>query len=464
MRLKDYREFIQFIQVNEALGDVPSNGSFSPFTKVMLGWCGFVPSEGGDKEIYNLGLRGKDVKGEYNLFTSVSPEDNGTKCVLTVLVQGDYLKDLIRGSQKGQFRGPKSKMLGDILLKLRLYSGGDHREAYLAPARLADKEANLYGSQKKAKEKWYTFIYKISLEDLISILPVWSDFMKHIGFAPNSRLTGSKNSNGDYFDSGILEKFIKAFNGESRESRRLEVIFPGTWNEYTALQWAKELGLMAPVFGSIEEGTEYLKKFTSLPYKFNEVIVGSHGEDSRAYSSMLKSINEPNTAEDEFETISGFLEQLAKVTNVDSKVYFTSCYGGNYEEKLVRLAKMIGCAVYASEGVNYLGFKSEKKRFWMATPNGAYKEVGGDPPFMITFEKGSFLSGIPILSKVISEDQINSIMNYYKSTIEEWEKFQKNPWSYTAQSCSEFLDKSVSKFKDLVSAPLKLAKKIWDSW
>jgi hypothetical protein len=68
MRLKDYREFIQSKRVNEALSDAPANGSFSPYTKVMLEWCGFSPSEGGNKEIYNLGLKGKDARGDYNLF------------------------------------------------------------------------------------------------------------------------------------------------------------------------------------------------------------------------------------------------------------------------------------------------------------------------------------------------------------------------------------------------------------
>jgi hypothetical protein len=159
-----------------------------------------------------------------------------------------------------------------------------------------------------------------------------------------------------------------------------------------------------------------------------------------------------------------FLNQLARVTEPDSKVYFTSCYGGDNEEKLVGMAKRLGCTVYASEGVNLLGFKSKKGKFWMAKPDGTYKDVGSEPPFTSTFAEGSILKGVAVVAKLVTQEQIDAISNYAERVSKEWKKFEKNPIGYTVDSCLEFLKNKANTISDVVTAPIKKAIEIWNAW
>jgi hypothetical protein len=462
-RIKGYPEFIKSIRMNESLSGVPANGQFSPYTKVMLNWCGFEPSES-SAEIYNLGIRGKDLDGEYNLFTSVAPEDGGAKCVFVILVQGDYLKDLIRGSQKKIFRGPKSKMLGDILLRLRKSSGGDYQESFVSKDK--DDDLKIYGSEKAADDKWYRFIYKTDIKDLIEIMPIWSDFMSYIGYAPKSEMKSNKLEEGKYFGSSIMGDFIEQFKLANPKIKRLEVIFPETWDEYAALQWAKEFGLLAPVFRSIKEGTEYLKSFDG--FKFDEIVVGSHGSDTGSYTQMVRSIEDPDDSDLLIGEVRGFLEQLAKITDLDSKVYFTSCYAGSNRKKLVNVAEIIGCTVYGSEGVNYLGFKSESDKFWMAKPDGTFEVTGNKPPFVMDFGAGSFLNGVSMVAQSMTLEQINKIKDFGKSVSAEWGKFEKDPWGYATSSCTDYIEKKVESFKKnaegLYNQTGKALSDMWNSW
>jgi hypothetical protein len=450
-RIKDYQGFFRGKQLNEALGNVPSNGEFSPYSKVMLEWCGFTPGAS-DPQIYNLGIKGKDVEGEYNLFTSISPDDGGASSVFTILLQGDYLKELIRGSQKKMFRGPKAKILGDILMRLKKGSGGDYHESYMADTK--EDDLSIYGSKKGSNEKWYRFIYKVSIEDTVAIMPMWSDFMHYIGFAPTSPLVNNKSKSGEYFGPGVMDKFFEKYITSNAKVKRLEVVFPGSWDEYAALQWAKEFGLMSPVFKSLTEGAKYLGTFKNV--KFQEVVVGSHGDEGDQYGDML--------SYEEGDDVTGFLNQLARVTEPDSKVYFTSCYGGDNEEKLVGMAKRLGCTVYASEGVNLLGFKSKKGKFWMAKPDGTYKDVGSEPPFTSTFAEGSILKGVAVVAKLVTQEQIDAISNYAERVSKEWKKFEKNPIGYTVDSCLEFLKNKANTISDVVTAPIKKAIEIWNAW
>lgn len=453
-RIKDYQGFFRGKQLNEALGNVPSNGEFSPYSKVMLEWCGFTPGAS-DPQIYNLGIKGKDVEGEYNLFTSISPDDGGSSSVFTILLQGDYLKELIRGSQKQTFRGPKAKILGDILMRLKKGSGGDYHESYMADTK--EDDLSIYGSKKGSNEKWYRFIYKVSIEDTVAIMPMWSDFMHHIGFAPPSLLVNNKSKYGEYFGPAVMDKFFEKYELSNTKVKRLEVVFPGNWDEYAALQWAKEFGLMAPVFGSLAEGAKYLETFKNV--KFQEVIVGSHGSEGDRYSDMLR-----DGTEHAMKDKKDFLNQLARVTEPDSKVYFTSCYGGDNEEKLVGMAKRLGCTVYAAEGVNMLGFKSKKGKFWMAKPDGTYEDVGSEPPFYSTFAEGSILKGVAVVAKLVTQEQIDAISNYAERVSKEWKKFEKNPIGYTVDSCLEFLKNKANTISDIVTAPIKKAIEIWNTW
>ena len=184
-RIKDYPEFIKSIRINEALS--VGSGEFSTFTVIMLNWCGFekngyvdAKSPFAETGTYDLVFDAKNAmtnaNGKYGIYTSVSPQDG--ECVFQVIVQGDYLKGLITGSQKKIFRGPKAKILGDILSKLRERSGGNYHESPLS----GDK-----------KDGFYKFIYKISMEDLIEIIPIWSDFMSYIGYAPKSEMKANKS-------------------------------------------------------------------------------------------------------------------------------------------------------------------------------------------------------------------------------------------------------------------------------
>ena len=325
-RIKDYPEFIKSIRINEALS--AGSGEFSPNTVGMLNWCGFEKNGYADaygapfavtgKGAYNLVFDVKNARtsemGKYGIFTCVSPQDG--ECVFEVIVHGDYLKGLITGSQKKKFRGPKAKILGDILSKLRESSGGAYHESPLS------------GDNK---DGFYKFIYKISMEELIEIIPIWSDFMSYIGYAPKSEMKVNKSEEGSYFGPGIMEIFREQWKINNPNLKRLEFIFPKDWDEYAALQWAKEFGLLAPVFTSIREGTEYMKSLGGI--KFDEVLVGSHGSDSEAYSDMVGAIVDPGDSDAEVQEVTGFLKQLAKMVTKDSIVYFTSCYAGNKKER-----------------------------------------------------------------------------------------------------------------------------------
>jgi hypothetical protein len=464
-RIKDYPEFIKSIRMNEAIS--VGSGEFSPFTVIMLNWCGFEKNGYADERFafaetgtYDLVFDAKNANGEYGLYTSVSPQDG--ECVFQVIVQGDYLKGLITGSQKKRFRGPKSKILGDILSKLREKSGGNYNESPLS----GDK-----------KDGFYKFIYKISMEDLIEIIPIWSDFMSYIGYAPKSEMKANKSEEGSYFGPGIMEIFWEQCRINNINLKRLEVIFPKNWDEYAALQWAKEFGLLAPVFTSIKKGTEYMKSFEGI--KFDEILVGSHGHDSEAYTRMLGAIEDPGDTDAEVQEVTEFLKQLSKITTKDSIVYFTSCYAGNNKERLVEVAKIIGCTVYGSEGVNYFGFKSASDKFWRAKTDGTFEETGNKPPFVMDFEAGSFLNGVSMKAQSMTLEQINKIKAFGESVSDEWKKFEKNPWGYVIDPCTEYIEKKVESLKknaedlynqtgkaisDTYNQAGKALSDMWDSW
>jgi hypothetical protein len=475
-RIKDYQEFIKSIRINEALS--VGSGEFSPFTVIMLNWCGFekngyvdAKSPFAETGTYDLVFDVKNAKnsnGEYCLYTSVSPQDG--ECVFQVIVQGDYLKGLITGSQEKKFRGPKAKILGDILSKLRESSGGAYHESPLS----GDNKDGFY---IKTHFGFYKFIYKISMEELIEIIPIWSDFMSYIGYAPKSEMKANKSEEGSYFGPGILENFREQYRINNLKLKRLEFIFPGNWDEYATLQWAKEFGLLAPVFTSIKEGIEYMKSLEGI--KFDEVLVGSHGANSKAYTRMLGAIEDPKDADAEVQEVTGFLKQLAKMVREDSIVYFTSCYAGNNKERLVEVAKIVGCTIYGSEGVNYLGYNSEKGKFWRAKTDGTFEETGDKPPFVMDFEAGSFLNGVSMIGQSMTYVQMNKIKAFGKSVSAEWKKFEKNPWGYVADPCTEYIEKKVESLKknaeDLYNQTGKVIsdtynqagnaiKYIWNSW
>ena len=444
-RIKDYPEFIKSIRINEALS--AGSGEFSPNTVGMLNWCGFEKNGYADaygapfavtgKGAYNLVFDVKNARtsemGKYGIFTCVSPQDG--ECVFEVIVQGDYLKGLITGSQKKKFRGPKAKILGDILSKLRESSGGAYRESSLS----GDDKDDL------VPDGFYNFIYKISMEELIEIIPIWSDFMSYIGYAKKSEMKVNKSEEGSYFGPGIMEIFREQWKINNPNLKRLEFIFPKDWDEYALLQWAKEFGLLAPVFTSIREGTEYMKSLGGI--KFKEVLVGSHGSDSVAYSDMLGAIVDPGDSDAEVQEVTGFLKQLAEMVTKDSIVYFTSCYAGNKKERLVRVAEIIGCTVYGSEGTNYLGYKSAHDKFFMAKPDGTFEETGNKPPFVMDFEAGSFLNGASMKAQSMTLEQMNKIKAFGESVSAEWKKFEKNPWGYVADPCTEYIEKKVESLK-----------------
>ena len=464
-RIKDYPEFIKSIRINEALS--AGSGEFSPNTVGMLNWCGFEKNGYADAKspfaetgTYDLVFDAKNTDGKYGIYTSVSPQDG--ECVFQVIVQGDYLKGLIRGSQKKILRGSKAKILGDILSKLRESSGGAYHESPLS----GDK-----------KDEFYKFIYKISMEELIEIIPIWSDFMSYIGYAPKSEMKVNKSEEGSYFGSGIMEIFREQWKINNPNLKRLEFIFPKDWDEYAALQWAKEGGLLSPVFTSIREGIEYMKSLEGI--KFDEVLVGSHGSDSVAYSDMLGAIVDPGDSDAEVQEVTEFLKQLAKMVTKDSIVYFTSCNAGNKKDRLVRVAEIIGCPVYGSEGVNYLGFNSEKGKFWMAKPDGTFELAGDKPPFVMEFSEGSFLSGVSMKAQSMTYEQMNRIRDFAKSVEKEWGKFEKNPWGYMVDPCTEYIEKKVESLKknaeDLYNQTGKAIsdtynkagdaiKNIWNTW
>lgn len=468
-RIKDYPEFIKSIRINEALS--AGSGEFSPNTVGMLNWCGFEKNGYADAKspfaetgTYDLVFDVKNAMtsemGKYGIYTSVSPQDG--ECVFQVIVQGDYLKGLITGSQKKKFRGPKAKILGDILSKLRESSGGAYHESPLS------------GDNK---DGFYKFIYKISMEELIEIIPIWSDFMSYIGYAKKSEMKVNKSEEGSYFGPGIMEIFREQWKINNPNLKRLEFIFPKDWDEYAYLQWAKEGGLLAPVFTSIREGIEYMKSLGGI--KFDEVLVGSHGSDSEAYSDMVGAIVEPGDSDAEAQEVTGFLEQLAKMVTKDSIVYFTSCYAGNKKERLVRVAEIIGCTVYGSEGVNYLGYNSEKGRFWMAKTDGTFELTGDKPPFVMEFSEGSFLSGVSMKAQSVTYEQMNKIKAFGESVSAEWGKFEKNPWGYMVDPCTEYIEKKVESLKknaeDLYNQTGKAIsdtynqagdaiKNIWNTW
>jgi len=464
-RIKDYPEFIKSIRINEALS--AGSGEFSPYTVGMLKWCGFEKNGYADAKspfaetgTYDLVFDVKNTDGKYGIYTSVSPQDG--ECVFQVIVQGDYLKGLIRGSQKKILRGSKAKILGDILSKLRESSGGAYHESPLS----GDK-----------KDEFYKFIYKISMEELIEIIPIWSDFMSYIGYAPKSEMKVNKSEEGSYFGSGIMEIFREQWKINNPNLKRLEFIFPKDWDEYAYLQWAKEGGLLSPVFTSIREGIEYMKSLEGI--KFDEVLVGSHGSDSVAYSDMLGAIVDPGDSDAEVQEVTEFLKQLAKMVTKDSIVYFTSCNAGNKKDRLVRVAEIIGCPVYGSEGVNYLGFNSEKGKFWMAKPDGTFELAGDKPPFVMEFSEGSFLSGVSMKAQSMTYEQMNRIRDFAKSVEKEWGKFEKNPWGYMVDPCTEYIEKKVESLKknaeDLYNQTGKAIsdtynkagdaiKNIWNTW
>lgn len=464
-RIKDYPEFIKSIRINEALS--AGSGEFSPNTVGMLNWCGFEKNGYADAKspfaetgTYDLVFDAKNTDGKYGIYTSVSPQDG--ECVFQVIVQGDYLKGLIRGSQKKILRGSKAKILGDILSKLRESSGGAYHESPLS----GDK-----------KDEFYKFIYKISMEELIEIIPIWSDFMSYIGYAPKSEMKVNKSEEGSYFGSGIMEIFREQWKINNPNLKRLEFIFPKDWDEYAYLQWAKEGGLLSPVFTSIREGIEYMKSLEGI--KFDEVLVGSHGSDSVAYSDMLGAIVDPGDSDAEVQEVTEFLKQLAKMVTKDSIVYFTSCNAGNKKDRLVRVAEIIGCPVYGSEGVNYLGFNSEKGKFWMAKPDGTFELAGDKPPFVMEFSEGSFLSGVSMKAQSMTYEQMNRIRDFAKSVEKEWGKFEKNPWGYMVDPCTEYIEKKVESLKknaeDLYNQTGKAIsdtynkagdaiKNIWNTW
>jgi len=436
-RIKDYPEFIKSIRINEALS--AGSGEFSPYTVGMLKWCGFEKNGYADAKspfaetgTYDLVFDVKNAMtskmGKYGIYTSVSPQDG--ECVFQVIVQGDYLKGLIRGSQKKILRGSKAKILGDILSKLRESSGGAYHESPLS----GDK-----------KDEFYKFIYKISMEELIEIIPIWSDFMSYIGYAPKSEMKANKSEEGSYFGPGIMEIFREQWKINNPNLKRLEFIFPKDWDEYAYLQWAKEGGLLSPVFTSIREGIEYMKSLEGI--KFDEILVGSHGSDSVAYSDMVGAIVDPGDSDAEVREVTEFLKQLAKMVTKDSIVYFTSCNAGNKKDRLVRVAEIIGCPVYGSEGVNYLGFNSEKGKFWMAKPDGTFELAGDKPPFVMEFSEGSFLSGISMKAQSMTYEQMNRIRDFAKSVEKEWGKFEKNPWGYMVDPCTEYIEKKVESLK-----------------
>jgi len=291
-------------------------------------------------------------------------------------------------------------------------------------------------------------------------------------------MKANKSEEGSYFGPEIMGNFWEQFRVNNPNLKRLEIIFPGNWDEYALLQWAKEGGgLLAPIFESIKKGTEYMKSLEGI--KFDEILVGSHGHDSEAYTRMIGAIEDPGDTDAEVQEVTGFLKQLAKMTTKDSIVYFTSCYAGNNKERLVRVAEIIGCTVYGSEGVNYLGFKSASDKFWRAKTDGTFEETGNKPPFVMDFEAGSFLNGVSMKAQSMSLEQINKIKAFGESVSDEWGKFEKNPWGYVADPCTEYIEKKVESLKknaeglynqtgkaisDTYNQAGKALSDMWNSW
>ena len=74
---------------------------------------------------------------------------------------------------------------------------------------------------------------------------------------------------------------------------------------------------------------------------------------------------------------------------------------------------------------------------------------------------------------------MNRIRDFAKSVEKEWGKFEKNPWGYVADPCTEYIEKKVESLKknaedlynqtgkaisDTYNQAGKAISDIWDSW
>jgi archaellum component FlaC len=126
-----------------------------------------------------------------------------------------------------------------------------------------------------------------------------------------------------------------------------------------------------------------------------------------------------------------------------------------------------------------LGFRSAHDKFWRAKTDGTFEETGNKPPFVMDFEAGSFLSGVSMKAQSMSLEQINKIKAFGESVSDEWGKFEKNPWGYVADPCTEYIEKKVESLKknaedlynqtgkaisDTYNQAGKAISDIWNSW
>jgi hypothetical protein len=277
-------------------------------------------------------------------------------------------------------------------------------------------------------------------------MPMWANFMEKIGYAPKSK---SESEEDNYFGKDIASNILGIMKGA--KLNRLEMIFPGSWDEYTYLQWAKEgLGLLSPIFSSIDSASSYLKFLDG--YKFREVIVGSHGSRSKNYADLIGSIQDDSQKP----AVTNFLSQLSKLVDSDSSVYFTSCTAGDNKDRLVDIAKLLNCSVYGAEGVNYLGFASSKGKFWVAKPDGTFEYLGKEPPFVLSFSNEL----IPAIGKSLDWAGLEKTAN---EVAKQWSVFKKEANQFV-EKCSSKIDDAVKSAGDAYQKSKDFMENLWNSW
>ena len=440
--IKGYQKFIIDRNINESdisTGSYAKSGKFSDLTKMMMVWCGFAPSKQ-DSEIYHLAEGtvnkvmdfSKRESVNENLFTSVSPTENGSKVIFQIIVTGKMMNGLLKGAERKIFKGRSANQLSELLEELR--------------------NSSEYKTEQKneGNDSYSTYGYVLSLDQFIRILPIWANFMRRIGYAKESK---SDSPDRGYFDEDFFSNLTKSLKGLKFE--RLEMIFPGNWDEYSYLQWVKEgLGMLSPVFDSIDSAGAYLRVFEGN--KFKEVIIGSHGSRSKNYSDLIKTIKGGSG----LSKVTELLKDLAKLLDPDSSVYFTSCTAGDNQERLIEVAKLLNCPVYGAEGTNYFGFASKKAKFWVAKPDGSFEYTGSAPPFVLAFEN----EFIPNLAKKLNWIELEKAG---KEISKEWDNFKEKADQFV-DKCSEKINDATKAAGDAVAGAYKTSKdfisSVWNNW
>jgi hypothetical protein len=120
--------------------------------------------------------------------------------------------------------------------------------------------------------------------------------------------------------------------------------------------YASRAGWSTYVLDSLDGYRKLVNTLTSKGVKLNKLLIGSHGDGKYLLMTGNEGVANAN-----------FLYSIRKIITDETIVYFTACEGADQLRLLYDAALKTQTVVYASTGLNYGGFGSEKG-FYSCSP------------------------------------------------------------------------------------------------